>query len=134
MSLNTLSANAAGAERHIETPVSYPLSKEHFLEARALFKKAAHAKRLSAASICAWHILSGQDAKKGFTPITNPVKLANGAHPMGAYHNALGGASRLSLAALEPWAEALIAAGCAPQGWKWSGSHPILDALSAAQD
>lgn len=118
------------------SPRRSPLSPEDLAAARALWLAASRAKSIRAESLAAWMILRGKDPKKAFSPITNPVKLANGAKAWGAYEQALRLASGLSPSALEPWAPLLSEAGCARAGerpwspWKPEG-HPILKAISA---
>lgn len=109
----------------------FPLTFEQFEQARALFKQAALERRLTAASMCAWNILRGADARRGFSPITNERKLANGASPWGAFSIAEHLAETASPEALAPWEPLLLEAGCQRSMWRWEGEHPILAALSA---
>lgn len=123
---------SAIADSNNSAPLSHAsgLSREQFTQARALFKQAARDKKLTAASICAWSVLRGFDASRGFTPVTNPIKLANGADPMGAFYAARSNAETLDKEALAPWASLLADEGCSLDRWSWSGNHPILNALT----
>ncbi len=114
-----------------------PLSPSELSEAREAWRAAAKARSLSAESMAAWMILLGKDPRKAFTPITNPVKLANGATAWGSYEAALRSARSLERSALAPWAALLERSGCAPgdRPWSaWKGEHPILKALASFQD
>jgi len=64
------------------------LTKEQFLEFRAKFKEQANAKSLSASDMILYNLIRGKDPKSGFTPITNPNKLSNGAIAWFAYEKA----------------------------------------------
>jgi len=55
-------------------------SKEHFQKYRAVFKKLAHKKRLTATDMIIHNVLRGRKPDYGFGRITNPIKLANGGH------------------------------------------------------
>lgn len=112
-----------------------PLSPSDLAKARELWRAAAKAKTITSASMAAWMILRGKDPKKAFTPVSNPVKLANGFTPWGSFEAALFSSGKLERAALHPWEDLLSAAGCSASGphtfAKWSGDHPILRALAS---
>jgi len=55
-------------------------SKEHYLAFRAAWKKAANSKTLSAKHFVLLNFLTGKHFYRGFTPITNKNKLANGGY------------------------------------------------------
>lgn len=131
MSQTVLSSQAASAQSAAEP--SFALDRAAFEQARALFKQAAREKRLSAASLCAWSLLRGKDPRRGFSPVINPVKLANGARPWAAFDLALRQAQSLSPEALAPWAAWLAEAGCSKTMWSWKGDHPLLSALAAGK-
>lgn len=117
----------------VEAPIARNFEKELFLELQACWKAAAKAKTITSSSIAAWAIIRGANPKKGFAPITNAVKLANGASPWAAFDEAIGSCSRCSGSALAPWAELLGKQGAAYKGWQWSGSHPLLALLATAK-
>lgn len=102
-----------------------------FERLRADWKSAASKKKLTKESLAAWAIIRGADPRRGFSPIVNSVKLANGASPWGAYEEALGACARLSETALAPWAATLEKDGCKHERWKWSGEHPLLSLLAS---
>lgn len=56
---------------------------------RAEWKALAHAKALTAAHMAAYALLTGRSLEAAFSPITNPVKLANGQVARGALQSAL---------------------------------------------
>ena len=120
-------AHSSASER------THALSTESFEQARAAWKTAAREKRLSAASLAAWAIIRGADPKKGFAPITNSVKLANGACAWGAFEEATRACSHLSVSALAPWEAMLTQQGAVLKGWRWEGTHPLLTALLTSQ-
>lgn len=104
-------------------------SPEAFAEIRLAWKDAARRKAITSASIALWAIIRGADPAKGFTPVANATKLANGQDPWAAKKAALLACERLSPEALAPWAELLLKSGAAPGkfSWSpWSGSHPLL--------
>jgi hypothetical protein len=53
-------------------------SKEQYFEYRAIFKKLAHEKRLTANDMILNNILRGRKPDFGFTPITKQSKIDNG--------------------------------------------------------
>lgn len=116
-----------------KAPVPRNFEPELFAQLSAAWKAAAKAKSIDAASIAAWAIIRGADPKKGFTPITNPAKLANGAQPWAARDGALSCCGRLGCAALAPWAALLAEQGASSNGWQWSGTHPLLALLRQAK-
>lgn len=74
----------------INTPVAISLlsTEEH----RALLRAwpAIHASReAQAADFLLYALLRGKDPRAGFTPIRNPVKLANGQQAWGGFRSAL---------------------------------------------
>jgi hypothetical protein len=101
-----------------------------FEKLRDAWKLAASKKALTKESLAAWAIIRGADPKRGFSPIVNHAKLANGAAPWAAYDDAMRSCARLSDTALEPWADTLKADGCILERWKWSGGHPLLALLA----
>lgn len=62
------------------TTTTYILSKEQYQLFNEKFIEAANAKSLTSANIILNNILRGKDARRGFTPITNPTKLNHGAN------------------------------------------------------
>lgn len=124
-SLNT--ATAFRSERQ------FNFDEAHFALIKAAWKKAAQEKRLNSASLAAWALIRGVDPKKGFTPITNPSKLANGQSEWEAYETAMHSCSRLSRHALSPWEDMLTQQGAVLKGYQWSGDHPLLALLNQAK-
>ena len=59
---------------------TFILSKEQFTQYNARFISTAHAKNLTAGDMLLNNILRNKDIRRGFTPITNPVKLNHGAN------------------------------------------------------
>lgn len=53
-------------------------SKEHYYQYRAAFKALAHAKALTAQHMMLNNAFLNRDLEIGFSPITNPKKIANG--------------------------------------------------------
>lgn len=119
------SAPAAAPER--------ALSQAMFQQAQVLWRAAAARKEPTSGSLAAWAILRGADPKKGFRPIANPAKLANGAQPWAAYAQSMLSCSLLTRSALAPWEAMLAEAGCAIQGYQWTGAHPLLLALAGSR-
>lgn len=104
---------------------------ELFAQIKACWKKAAHQKSITSSQIAAWAIIRGADPKKGFTPITNAAKLANGQDAFGAYDSAMRSCERLARSALTPWERLLLEQGCEIKGYQWSGAHPLLRQLGS---
>lgn len=63
-------------------------SKEQYLTFRTAFKKLATAKQITSSDIVLYNILRQNPTNRGFTPITNRIKIVNGQHPRGAFINA----------------------------------------------
>ena len=55
----------------------------------AAFKARAHGRALTPALMAARALLLGRPVERGFTPISNPVKLANGRRPFDSLETAL---------------------------------------------
>ncbi len=53
-------------------------SKQEFEFFKQAFKEKARNKQITAEDILLYNIIRGKDIDRGFTPITNPIKLANG--------------------------------------------------------
>lgn len=64
------------------------LTKEQFIVFRDAFKARARAKSITAADLLIYNIIRGHEANRGFTPITNKIKLINGQAPNGGFENA----------------------------------------------
>lgn len=62
----------------ITSSSQFIVSKEEFLFIQKAFKEKAHNKTLTAEDILLYNIIRGKDIDRGFTPVTNPTKLANG--------------------------------------------------------
>lgn len=60
------------------TPSQFILSDEEFLSFKEVFKARAHAKQIAATDILLYNIVRGKKMDRGFTPVTNPNKLAGG--------------------------------------------------------
>lgn len=107
-----------------------PLSSEQFAELRSLWLACSRQRQITSSGLAAWMAIKGKDPAKAFAPITNPVKLANGASPWGSRDQALRSAGRLHRDALAPWESLLLASGQARlNGWRWEGDHWLLAAL-----
>ena len=119
------------------SPIHAPAASEHalshdlFLQAKVCWKAAAARKELTSDALAAWAIIRSADPKKGFCAITNPVKLANGAQPWAAYEQSMRSCAGLTRSALAPWEAMLTAQGSILKGYQWTGSHPLLQAISA---
>lgn len=124
-SFNT--TTAVQSERH------FNFEEAHFALIKSAWKKSAQEKRLNSASLAAWALIRGVDPKKGFTPISNPSKLANGQREWDAYETAMHSCSRLACHALSPWEEMLTQQGAILKGYQWSGDHPLLALLSQSE-
>lgn len=59
-------------------PSPFICSKEAFLFIQQAFKEKARNKQITAEDILLYNIVRGKDMDRGFTPVTNPNKLANG--------------------------------------------------------
>lgn len=64
------------------------LTKEQFIIFRDAFKARARAKSITAADLLIYNVIRGHAANRGFTPITNKIKLINGQAPNGGFDNA----------------------------------------------
>ncbi|PPD55293.1 MAG: hypothetical protein CTY12_01420 [Methylotenera sp.] len=64
------------------------LTKEQFIIFRDAFKARARAKSITAADLLIYNVIRGHEANRGFTPITNKIKLINGQAPNGGFDNA----------------------------------------------
>jgi len=65
--------------------MNYVINKEQYLKLKKGWKEQqSH----SASEMIAYNILRGFDPKRGFTPKTNPIKLANGAEEWQAFGQA----------------------------------------------
>ena len=60
------------------TNTTFILSKEQYQLFNEKFIEAANAKSLTAGNMILNNILRNKDARRGFTPITNPIKLNHG--------------------------------------------------------
>ena len=101
--INAPFSDATGSERAFLPPAGALQDLELRKQARALWKKAAHAKTLTAESCAAYHLLMGGKLNAAFSPITNSCKLQNGADPFAAKENALQAVNNLRSSAFEPW-------------------------------
>ena len=66
----------------IQIKREYVITKEQYLQLKENFKKA---KCHSPSEYLIYNILRSWPANRGFTPITNPIKLANGQQPNQAF-------------------------------------------------
>lgn len=57
------------------------ITKEQFLTFRTAFKQLARDKKITSADLIVYNLMRGLHAKRGFGPITNANKLANGRVP-----------------------------------------------------
>lgn len=64
---------------------TYILTKEQFQQYAAKFASKANSDSLAAHTMILHNILRNKDARRGFTPITNPTKLSNGADEWQGY-------------------------------------------------
>jgi hypothetical protein len=71
-------------------------TKEEYLAFRAAWAKLAKEKKISSTMILFYNIIRGKQNRRGFSPITKPSKLENGARADQAYRTAFN--SLLSLA------------------------------------
>lgn len=65
------------------------LSKEQYLEFKKAWAKLAKEKKITTEHVVLYNLLRGKLSNNGFTPITNPNKIANGARVDAAYQEAL---------------------------------------------
>jgi len=97
-------------------------TKDSHLAFRAAFRRLARARKLSAQHMALHAIVTGKPLGKAFSPVTNPIKLANGQHAWASALAAIRVVSRypdansqalLAAAGLRP--EDLVSAGaCTP--------------------
>lgn len=64
-------------------------SKEHYLAFKKAWAEKARSKSIDSVDIVLYNLLRGKLSTRGFSPIVNKVKLANGAAEYGAYENSL---------------------------------------------
>jgi hypothetical protein len=64
-------------------------SKEDYLAFRKQWSKIAAARALTADMMLLYNVIRKKSPERGFAPITNKVKLENGANPNGGYTGAL---------------------------------------------
>jgi hypothetical protein len=62
------------------------ITKEQFLTFRAAYKQLARDKKVTGSDIILYNMVRGFHTKRGFSTITNPVKLANGSDPHLGFH------------------------------------------------
>lgn len=70
------------------TSPSYILSRDQYQAYHAFYKAKAINRQLTPADILIHNMVRGLPLDRGFTPITNPIKLANGAQPLLAFDQA----------------------------------------------
>lgn len=68
--------------------ISYTLSKQEFLQFQSAFKARAKTGSNSSADMVLYNIVRGKSAKHGFTPITNQIKINNGASEWSGFNQA----------------------------------------------
>ena len=71
--------------------MNYIITKEQYLAAKTAWKLN---KTPTAAELLTYNLLRGFPLERGFTPVTKPIKLANGQSKWGGYNMALYYASR----------------------------------------
>lgn len=64
------------------------ITKEQYITFRTAFKALARAKQITSSDIMLYNVIRGLPVSRGFTPITNQVKLANGAIASEALYHA----------------------------------------------
>lgn len=69
--------------------MTFIFDKPAFQTLQATFKQYANQNSNSASDMILYNIIRGKDIKRGFTPITNSNRLANGADPWYGYKSAL---------------------------------------------
>lgn len=87
--LNTTSTilHALGINQYTEQ--EHVISKEQFIKFRDAFKELAHNKQITSKDIILYNTIRGVSLSRGFTDVTNKVKLANGQYPKQAFNIAL---------------------------------------------
>jgi hypothetical protein len=78
-------------------------TKEQFITFRDAFKELARNKQITAAHIVAYNLVRGYPMDRGFTPITNQIKLANGLFDTSGFAKANGQA----IYALSGWTRSI---------------------------
>lgn len=59
--------------------INSSLSREQFIAFRDAFRALANSRQLTATDELVYNLIRGLPADRGFSPVTNPTKLANGA-------------------------------------------------------
>lgn len=63
------------------TSPSYTLSRDQFQSFRTYFRTKANDRRLEPVDILIYNMIRGLPLDRGFSPVTSPIKIANGAQP-----------------------------------------------------
>jgi tRNA A22 N-methylase len=69
--------------------MTFIFNKPEFQAAQTAFKTLAKCHTNGAVHAILYNAIRNKDLKRGFTAITNPTKLANGAQAMGSFYQAL---------------------------------------------
>lgn len=82
------------APSYIESTVlaqnpEFVITREQFLTFRDAYKELAHRKQVTAKDIVLYNVVRGLPNDRGFTSITNPVKIANGLQKDHGFKDAL---------------------------------------------
>lgn len=64
-------------------------SREQFAAFRTAFRNLANARSITPRDMMIYNIARSLPKERGFTPITNPIKLANGANPTHSLEQAI---------------------------------------------
>ena len=72
-----------------DAKIQFWASKEAYLEFKKQWAKLAKEKKITSTMIIFYNIVRGKQFSNGFTPITNPIKIANGADKNLAFKQAL---------------------------------------------
>jgi hypothetical protein len=67
---------------------SYLLTREQFQAFRTYFRTRAKDRRLSPTDILTYNMIRGLPLDRGFSPVTSPIKIANGAQPWMSFEQA----------------------------------------------
>jgi hypothetical protein len=78
------------------TNTTYLLDREQFSQFRIAFKALAHKRALLPSDLLLYNFLRDLPKERGFSPITNPTKLANGSEPFISLKQAFGHLKYLS--------------------------------------
>lgn len=70
------------------TTTSYLLTREQFQAFHTSFKEKSKLRILTSRDMLIYNMIRGLPADRGFSPITNGIKIANGAAPWGALETA----------------------------------------------